>query len=1062
MTGDRLLPCPPAEALSAYLDGKLAAGAREELEDHVSRCEDCYFVVRETALARPHVQGARLAPVLRYVLPAAAALLLAVGVTAWWMARPAVRYARAIGPLVEAVGPRRLIEARLSGGFAHGPLLPRMRADAAPRDWSVEAEAGRIQARAEQRPTFENRRALAAAYLVMGDAGRAVEVLERLAREQPQNAGLQSDLAAAYLTRAAPDDYAPAFEAASLAVKFDPTLAEGWFNKALAARSLRLDDEREEARRKLRELEGDSAWAQALDNEQGNLSEPQVPSRQAILASAPQEMATLAARAPAEIRDAVELDLLAQERPDLTQALALAEAHAEATKDPTLRDAVAQIESAPASVRAELLQAHRDYAGARAALDSDAERAESLLARAARAFSAHASPYAEWAEFQSAVVRYRQGQAEPVRAELVRMAGRTASPTLTGRCRWLQALIDVSAGDFPGAARGYLAAQALFQKTGDWPNLVAIEYLLADTYRVSGAYLEAWRHQMAALQGLPRTSDRLRRHTLLLTAVLICLESTLPRTAVAFQRAAHHEAEASGNAFAVAQSHLYGARVAMSLDPDEAARAMARSRALLERMPRGVLRDRLEADQAWTRGQLAALRPEEDPEAIEALGASIEYLREQGFLARLPFLHGARGRALLTTGRTGEAETELRAGLAALAAVRAKNDDWRRVTFSDRVWRVVDDLVFLQVELAAPAEEALALVESERAATRGAPHSITADSLRRRAAALSPEEGVVRYYCAGATWYAWVLRREGIRVTRLQVPTRELEELVGDFQREVAAGRLGPVDALSPRLYGALIAPLEASLAGVSELTFVPDGPLTRLPFSAVRTPSGTFAAQRWTLQLAPQVPWRPSFAAPLPAPVHLAAIQGLGGPPLAQADDEVRQIAALYPQPTRVTGDQGPDAVVEALRGAEVVHYAGHAGLNPLRPDLSGLLLTPPGRGSAEGSTLFVRDIARLDLSRTRLVTLAACEAAGGLSRPSVGPVTLAGAFLRAGAGVVVAPVGLVDDRFARSVFVRLHERYRRSGDPVQALRGLQLELLAEKDQAKAVQSLNLMIVRL
>jgi CHAT domain-containing protein/tetratricopeptide (TPR) repeat protein len=1063
-TGSPRDTCPPSETLSAYLDGKLAADVRQGLEDHVSRCEDCYFVVRETALAQTHLEpAAGRRPALRYLLPAAAALILAVGAGAWWMARPAGRYARAVAPLVEAVGPRRFLEARLAGGFQHGPRVPRMRAEGGPRDWRVEAEAGGIAERAAQRATFEDRRALAAAHLVLGETGRAVELLERLSRERPDDAGLQSDLAAAYLTRAEPDrddDYPRAFEAAARAVELDPKLAEGWFNKALAARELRLGEEAAEARRKLRELEGDSAWVRSLDQTQGLLTEPQAPTRQAILAAAPAEMAAMAARAPAETRDAVELGVLAQEAPDLVKARALAEAHAGRTGDTVTLAAVVQIESAPAALRAELLRAHRDYGAARTAVEKgDTGAAEPLLARAVTAFSAHDSRYQDWAEFQWAVIAYRKGQTEEARGDLARLASRTPSPTLVARCRWMEALIDVAAGDFPRAARGYLAARALFERTGDLANVAATEYLLADTYRLAGAYLEAWRHQRTALAGLPNISDRLRRHTLLLMAALISLESGQPRTALAFQRASHREAELSGNALAVAESHLYGARAVFALRPDEAVRTLAQARALLVEIPPSPLRDRLEAELAWVRGQLAAAQPDADPDAIEALGAGIEFLGARGFLARLPFLHGARGRALHAAGRASDAEADLRAGLAALTAVRAKNDDWRRVTFSDRVWRVVDDLVFLQVELSAPPEEALALVENERAATRGAPASVTADSLRTLAASLPPAEAVVRYYCAGDRSYAWVLRRHGIRITLLSVRASELEALVGDFQGRVAAGDLEGVVASSPRLYGALIAPLEPSLDGARELTFVPDGPLTRLPFSALRGPSGSFVAERWVVQIAPQVPWRPRRGAPPEAPARLAAIRGLGGPPLVEADEEAEKIASLYPQPTRVRGDQGRDAVVQAITGAEVVHYAGHAALNPLRPDLSGLLLAPTG---TDGSTLFVRDIARLDLRRTGLVTLAACEAAGGLSRPSVGPVTLAGAFLRAGAGVVVAPVGLVDDRFARSVFVELHQRYRRSGDPVQSLRAIQLELLAEKRHPEAVQSLNLMVVRL
>ena len=56
----RLDPCPDAETLAAYLDGRLTQDEREDLTAHVADCEACYFVVTEiaqTATARVNVEG---------------------------------------------------------------------------------------------------------------------------------------------------------------------------------------------------------------------------------------------------------------------------------------------------------------------------------------------------------------------------------------------------------------------------------------------------------------------------------------------------------------------------------------------------------------------------------------------------------------------------------------------------------------------------------------------------------------------------------------------------------------------------------------------------------------------------------------------------------------------------------------------------------------------------------------------------------------------------------------------------------------------------------------------
>ena len=40
--------CPHSEVLAAFVDGRLDGDRRAQVEDHVSRCEACYDVVKET------------------------------------------------------------------------------------------------------------------------------------------------------------------------------------------------------------------------------------------------------------------------------------------------------------------------------------------------------------------------------------------------------------------------------------------------------------------------------------------------------------------------------------------------------------------------------------------------------------------------------------------------------------------------------------------------------------------------------------------------------------------------------------------------------------------------------------------------------------------------------------------------------------------------------------------------------------------------------------------------------------------------------------------------------
>jgi tetratricopeptide (TPR) repeat protein len=138
------------------------------------------------------------------------------------------------------VGERRFMEPRLTGGFRFGPIWGTRRG-AEPSEaerWSVLASAGELKARSDKAPTPANRRALAAAELLIDETEGAVGLLEQLVREFPSDASVQSDLAAAYIARALrtgrEDDWLRALGAAETAVRLDPALIEARFNRALA------------------------------------------------------------------------------------------------------------------------------------------------------------------------------------------------------------------------------------------------------------------------------------------------------------------------------------------------------------------------------------------------------------------------------------------------------------------------------------------------------------------------------------------------------------------------------------------------------------------------------------------------------------------------------------------------------------------------------------------------------------------------------------------------------------------------------------------------------------
>jgi tetratricopeptide (TPR) repeat protein len=146
-----------------------------------------------------------------------------------------------VAELVAAVGTQRTVEPRLTGGFAYGPVTSPTRSGVSTVDASspdVRIAVAKIEKRAMQSRNPKSLSALGEAYIAIGDGEQAVTALEEATATVAPEAKALSDLAAAYLVRFAqrnrPEDIVKAIAAADNAIKADPSLAEAWFNRALA------------------------------------------------------------------------------------------------------------------------------------------------------------------------------------------------------------------------------------------------------------------------------------------------------------------------------------------------------------------------------------------------------------------------------------------------------------------------------------------------------------------------------------------------------------------------------------------------------------------------------------------------------------------------------------------------------------------------------------------------------------------------------------------------------------------------------------------------------------
>lgn len=285
--------CPTDETLAAFVDGRLDPAARARVIEHVSECSACRDVIllaseiaAETETGNPSTGMAlRL-----FRWPGSVAVLAAAAALVIVLLTPALRdlvlaNRGGMGSVAEAAGSleHRSIVTRTSADLRYKPVKPVLRSGGAPppQEWRLLKALANLETRASRKPAADTLHALGVAYLLNGNDGEAVGRLEEVLRletgvqdapdavEVSTNAGLLSDLAAAYHARAAgrqasgdtARDWDMALRTSARALSLDPQSAAAAWNRALILESVRDRTGAREAWQRYLRLDPDSPWA---------------------------------------------------------------------------------------------------------------------------------------------------------------------------------------------------------------------------------------------------------------------------------------------------------------------------------------------------------------------------------------------------------------------------------------------------------------------------------------------------------------------------------------------------------------------------------------------------------------------------------------------------------------------------------------------------------------------------------------------------------------------------------------------------------------------------------
>lgn len=1042
--------CPDDETLAAWVDGRLRNSETTALIEHASVCERCIAMLdaaNETFHAEaPGVPARPDAGWRRWMLAVAALVVLAV--TALLVVRS--QRSDPLRELVE-VAPRsaRPVEARLSGGFPWAPYRGSMRANGAESgtdEMKLIGAAAEALERAERDPSSrEAQRAAAVAAVLIGRAEEGVTRLAAQAKASPNEASAWNDLAAAQYAAALAGRTSflgEALASANRALRIDPRQGEALFNRALILERLALRDEARTAWQRYLDTDASSPWAAEAREHLARLGagaamrrfeEERERLETASAAGDVVQVRALIARHGERARAYAEVEYLGRwaaalqrdSGPEATRWLTIARsigvALEEASGESLLRDAVRAIESADATRRARIADAHLVYREGRIAFSrralSDAERD---LRRAAIAFTAAGDPMALAARSYAAGARLAQNDVAHARRELTQLMPEVDASagylSLAGQVRWELARALMFDGDWSGGARLLVEAEERFRRAGERVNEATIGAMLAETLIAAGRPDDAWRAQIRAFAtlGNARRNDLL--DAVISNAATTALRAGRDETARALIAINERLERELANDLLLADTLVRKSLLDADHDPAAAVRSAEEAATVAMRIPDASLRARHLADADFA--MAAALVASNPKRSRELASRAIDLYGSTGMVALQAEPYLVRARASLKLDDAAAAQLDLAAGIAAV---------------EHHPLRIAGAVIGTGVLDAGNAlfEEAIRLDLA-----RGDVAAAFAHAERRRGVAADEHAlGELRKRLAGsgtAVLAMIVLPREVVSLAITEHAATAARHAIGREELATLAAR--DDDASAARLYDLLIRPVAGAIGDVRALIVIPDELLERVPFAALGDGKRALV-ERMAVAIAPSaMALRAESAGRAPsriAAVGLPSGRGVGSAALPEAEIELTEIGALYRNVDRVDArDVSPRAVEESASAADVLHIAGHT---------EGEATTAGEALASAGDAISWRTIAAMR-EMPRVVVLSACNT---LRRPHDADrraLSLAGAFVAAGARDVVGTLAPIGDADARSLFLALHEQLARGVAPPAALRHVQL----------------------
>jgi CHAT domain-containing protein len=313
---------------------------------------------------------------------------------------------------------------------------------------------------------------------------------------------------------------------------------------------------------------------------------------------------------------------------------------------------------------------------------------------------------------------------------------------------------------------------------------------------------------------------------------------------------------------------------------------------------------------------------------------------------------------------------------------------------------------------------------------------------------LEQGQALISLYATGGILHVFVVTKKDFVYTHIDSLARVQTDAGSwlDALKTTGNGRRFRGEAIGQRLYSELVRPIQQAAGDVREWILIPDGFLYLLPWESLPADADgrhylvetTTISYRWSSRLLNEDGGGEKGGVGV---LSFAPFAKQGDGPFSRLPASAEEIKGLAGA-QYLDGQATKERFLLTLNSQPIIHLATHA-VSSMDDAAASFIAFYPVRHSPMEDRLFLEELYGLNLRRTRLVIISACETGQGEVVAQEGVMSLARAFAYAGCGSTINSLWKADDRATSFILQQFYLHLRTGETKARALQQAKLDYL-------------------